>query len=103
MLQLARAPSKAAGRHGQDIDDGEEGNLLAALRANGAATPHGTAVFRLLSRANHSCAPNAMLRPDPSGTMSIVATQDIAVGDEILISYLSSEDLLRPTPARQRE
>ncbi|CAK9059696.1 unnamed protein product [Durusdinium trenchii] len=73
------------------------------LRANGLQSLQGTSVCDLISRANHSCRPNATLCPEESGIIRLVASTSLKPGDEVLISYLSGEDLLRPTWARQRE
>ncbi|CAJ1353279.1 unnamed protein product [Effrenium voratum] len=95
MLELAQASGEAS-------DDGG-GALLRVLRANGVQSLGGdTSVCRLISRANHSCQPNATLCPEASG-IRLIALKQLQPGDEVLVSYLSSEDLLRPISVRQRE
>eukprot|EP00913_Durusdinium_trenchii_P018311 g17202.t3 len=75
----------------------EEGALLRVLRANGLQSLQGTSVCDLISRANHSCRPNATLCPEDgdgeeSGIIRLVASTSLKPGDEVLISYLSGED-----------
>lgn len=77
------------------------------LQENGFRTEAGLALFRKLSRVNHSCAPNAMRveldvsSQRPHGGFSLVALQPIDVGEEITINYGSDEELLMPAEARQ--
>uniref|UniRef100_A0A7S4T4C2 SET domain-containing protein n=1 Tax=Alexandrium monilatum TaxID=311494 RepID=A0A7S4T4C2_9DINO len=82
--------------------DGTEEQVARIVRTNGVGIPEDRiSVCRLVSRANHSCHPNAMLRPELSGAVRIVATRPIAEREEVLVSYLSGEDLLRPTAFRR--
>ncbi|KAF8535733.1 hypothetical protein BDD12DRAFT_688941, partial [Trichophaea hybrida] len=61
-------------------------------------------VFDECSRFNHSCAPNAHFAwCEPTLTMHIHATRDIAEGDEITISYLSSKLCVSSHQVRQRD
>ncbi|KXJ89121.1 hypothetical protein Micbo1qcDRAFT_235460 [Microdochium bolleyi] len=58
-----------------------------------------SAMFPLVARINHSCAPNAAnVWDDESGLRVIWASRDIARGEEIFVSYVP---LLRDTPARR--
>ena len=51
------------------------------------------ALFPLISRANHSCAPNAdFLTREPAGVQEIVATVDIPRGQEITLCYLPAAE-----------
>merc|ERR1719265_1174657 len=67
-----------------------------------AAGVNGTdvAVFPLLARANHSCAPNCLVDAD-DGTMR--AIRDIVMGDELTISYLDDAALLFLRDRRRQE
>lgn len=78
----------------------------------------GRLLYATLSRINHSCTPNAVLvdsRPTivanpnalrgPEHTpcrKALIALRDIAEGEEITISYISSYDLLEPAALRQK-
>ncbi|KAI5740179.1 hypothetical protein M8J76_001256 [Diaphorina citri] len=54
----------------------------------------GSALYKLQSSSNHSCVPNAEIKfPYSNFVLNMVATRDIASGDEICISYMD-EDLL---------
>jgi len=59
---------------------------------------HWLVVYRNISRLNHSCVPNARVtdiltgtnanrNPNHTGRMKIIATKDIALGEEITIEY----------------
>ncbi|CAE7597998.1 unnamed protein product [Symbiodinium sp. CCMP2592] len=102
LLELSQAPQ--TGFAEQDTGDGADGALLRVVRANGVQSFDGsTSVCRLVSRANHACQPTATLCPEPGGAIRLVALRALEPGEEILVSYLSGEDLLRPTWARRRE
>mmetsp|Transcript_118725 Transcript_118725/g.335846 ORF Transcript_118725/g.335846 Transcript_118725/m.335846 type:complete len:516 (+) Transcript_118725:127-1674(+) len=58
-------------------------------------------LFAHVACANHSCRPNAALRPDVDGKMRFLALRPVAAGDEVTISYVSDDDLLRPTNWRR--
>lgn len=60
----------------------------------------GIAFFDAVAKINHSCASNAEITYfENCATASVVATRDISLGDEVLISYVSSDDSLS---ARQK-
>ncbi|CAE7468573.1 yif1a, partial [Symbiodinium natans] len=102
LLELSQSPK--TGFADEDQGDGADGALLRVVRANGVQAIDGsTSVCRIVSRANHACQPNATLCPETGGAIRLVALCDLAPGEEILVSYLSGEDLLRPTWARRRE
>ena len=57
-------------------------------------------LFELMSRANHSCAPN--VRRSFYGAVAVVSTLcDVEAGTDLCISYLSDRDLARPTHERR--
>ncbi|KAI4524672.1 SET domain-containing protein [Schizophyllum commune Tattone D] len=81
---------------------------LTGLNVNGYTLP-GTegadgryvAVYETLSRANHSCRPNAHFSfHKPSFSVRLRALRDIKAGEEILISYVPPE---APYAQRQKE
>ncbi|KAK0433415.1 hypothetical protein EV421DRAFT_1741566 [Armillaria borealis] len=54
-----------------------------------------------LSRINHSCAPNAICTwHTPSFTFNITAFKPIKAGEQIFISYLTQNEILKPRAAR---
>lgn len=59
-------------------------------------------LYEHVACANHSCQPNAALRPDADGVMRFLAIRPVAAGDEVTISYLAEGDLLWPTSWRRR-
>jgi hypothetical protein len=60
-------------------------------------------IFLKCSRFNHSCSPNARYSWNPQvEQLRIYALRDIAPGDEILVSYLSSRNVYGSTK-RQRQ
>lgn len=61
----------------------------------------GTALFRVANTLNHSCAPNCQFASTTDDhRLAVVATRDIAPGEELLVSYI---DETRPYAERQRE
>eukprot|EP00811_Abedinium_folium_P037259 NODE_9891_length_1392_cov_5.509091.p1 GENE.NODE_9891_length_1392_cov_5.509091~~NODE_9891_length_1392_cov_5.509091.p1 ORF type:complete len:356 (+),score=104.33 NODE_9891_length_1392_cov_5.509091:232-1299(+) len=60
------------------------------------------AVYPVISKANHSCAANARVRAHDHGAGEIVATQPIAAGGEVTVSYLTNEQLRLPAARRRR-
>ena len=58
----------------------------------------GTAVYAAASLANHSCCPTARPSfPRADATLALVATRDLAEGDEVTVSYVDES-----LPLRQR-
>ncbi|KAK0478852.1 hypothetical protein IW261DRAFT_1608306 [Armillaria novae-zelandiae] len=54
-----------------------------------------------LSRINHSCAPNAICTwHTPSFTFNITAFKPIKAGEQIFISYLTQNEILKPRATR---
>jgi hypothetical protein len=63
----------------------------------------GVALYPVQSWVNHSCVPNCEVRfPDRNHRIGLIATQDIAVGEELLISYLDLADLSRSRYSRNK-
>jgi hypothetical protein len=53
----------------------------------------GSGLYRMHSKINHSCVPNAIVQfPDNSSTLQVVAIRPINAGEEICISYLEMDD-----------
>lgn len=52
----------------------------------------GTAFYALHSCINHSCRPNAEARCRPDGALQVVALTPIAVGEEVVISYIDESE-----------
>jgi len=55
-----------------------------------------TGLYRMAVRANHSCRPNAWNIVEDSGELRMVALRRLSAAEEVTISYLPHEDLLRP-------
>lgn len=51
-------------------------------------------------RLSHSCRPNCFRTVRPDGTLLVRATQDIAAGDELTISYLRPEKMFSSAAER---
>ena len=52
----------------------------------------GTALYPLISKVNHSCAPNCMLLWSRDCTARLVVTTPLSPGDELTIDYLANGD-----------
>ena len=92
-------------------------SLADSLSEGEATTPGGVALtnsitdahtgdnylFPTISRANHSCAPNMKYTlPSHDGEEgSLLMLSDAAAGDALTISYLSADDLAKPTDERR--
>jgi len=61
--------------------------LFALVQSNEFNSPAGSAVFRALSMANHSCVPNAVVDFENTGHAVLSAATDIRAGDQVLIDY----------------
>ncbi|KAK4948948.1 hypothetical protein LTR10_012321 [Elasticomyces elasticus] len=63
-----------------------------------------TRVFEVISRANHSCRPNAVVEWDPDlGQGTLHSLVNIAEGDDIEIDYLgNAKDTLQPREGRRK-
>eukprot|EP00667_Euglena_gracilis_P008288 EG_transcript_8391 len=59
-----------------------------------------TAVYPLACRINHACRPNCYWHSAETHRL-VRAVQDIAEGEELTVSYLCGEELLRPTAFRR--
>jgi hypothetical protein len=74
--------------------------VLSIFRSNafnlGSRSPIQQAVFRQISRINHSCVPNAQGNfHDTLGSLNVHATRDIQVGEELTLNYLQEEGAAR--------
>jgi hypothetical protein len=64
---------------------------------------HNAGIFVQASRFNHSCSPNARYSWNPEiKRLNIYALRDIAVGDEILVCYLSRRHVYGSTRATRQ-
>lgn len=59
-------------------------------------------VNSLYSFFNHSCSPNVTGTSVTTSHDELLATRDIAKGEEVLVSYLGDTDLAQPTSRRQK-
>jgi len=92
---------KLVARFMEEVWDEEEmsGTFEEGLEQSELPEFHGTGFFPTISRLNHSCDCNARL--DYDGRQGFcVATQDIAEGSEIVISYLGRRTSELSTPER---
>lgn len=82
----------------------EKRALLGILKLNSVHLPgQGAGVFATISRANHSCQPNARFKFGPGRTYcSLVAMRRLAAGDEITVSYISESNMLLPISHRRK-
>jgi len=58
-------------------------------------------VYPIISKINHTCKPNARVLAPEDGPGEIVSERALAKDEEVMVSYLSTSDLLRPLPERQ--
>ncbi len=79
-------------------------NSFAHIFADGY---EGAIVYDIVSRLNHSCAPNLAstgargIHGFADATAEVAALRDVAEGEELFISYLTEDDLEKPTSARR--
>lgn len=78
-------------------------NIMLAIAFNAFSVKNGVArvLYRLISKANHSCAANAEILTDEDVPGIINCIRHIDSGSEILVSYLANLDLLLPISGRQ--
>eukprot|EP00388_Colpodella_angusta_P025694 GDKK01003418.1.p1 GENE.GDKK01003418.1~~GDKK01003418.1.p1 ORF type:complete len:238 (-),score=86.66 GDKK01003418.1:285-938(-) len=63
---------------------------------------HGTGFYATVSLTNHSCNPNISYDfPHSTNSVYMVATRDIKAGEEILMSYLSADDIQEDVETRR--
>ncbi|OXA50198.1 SET and MYND domain-containing protein 5 [Folsomia candida] len=63
----------------------------------------GVALYPLQSWVNHSCVPNCEVKfPEKNHRVGLIALEDIAIGEEIKISYLDLADLSRSRYSRNK-
>jgi len=60
-------------------------------------------VYPLISKANHTCHPNASVFAPETGNGELVCLRSIAAGDEVTVSYLGDGELARPVEFRQHQ
>ena len=65
--------------------------------------PQGTGLYSIQCTFNHSCDPSATAEGESSGAASLLALKDIAVGDEITISYIEEEASYRERQAQLKD
>ncbi|KAJ8607391.1 hypothetical protein MRB53_040337 [Persea americana] len=70
-------------------------SVVGIIRTNGFGGRPNSFIYESLSRINHSCIPNAVVDDD-----QVIALRDIAVGEEITISYYYYHD---EKPVKQRK
>lgn len=93
-------------KHGFDVsvEPGKNADVwkfLRVMQANAFGSNNQTeGLFSTLCRANHSCNPNAVRYDNGSGK-TLIALQDISVGEEISINYMSDTQLLEPREFRR--
>ena len=79
-------------------------NSFAHIFADGY---EGAIVYDIVSRLNHSCAPNLAstgargIHGFADATAEVAALRDVAEGEELFISYLTEDDLEKPTSVRR--
>ncbi|PFH32213.1 hypothetical protein BESB_021540 [Besnoitia besnoiti] len=64
--------------------------------------PVGYVIYFMPSFSSHSCLPNVLWFTDEDHTFVLRARANIEEGDEVTLTYLSEEDLMRPTLHRRR-
>ncbi|KFG62545.1 putative histone lysine methyltransferase, SET [Toxoplasma gondii RUB] len=64
--------------------------------------PVGYVIYFMPSFSSHSCLPNALWFTDEDHTFVLRSRADIAAGDEVTLTYLSEDDLMRPTLQRRK-
>jgi hypothetical protein len=69
----------------------------------GSESSDNSGIFLEISRFNHSCSPNARYSWNPDiKRMRVYALRDIAYGDEIFVSYLSSRNVYGSSRAERQ-
>jgi len=86
----------------QEEDREEVWLFLRVLLANSFDHKDATTVYLWLSRANHSCSPNAVRMVVADKIIAVVALRPIGAGEEICITYVLEQTLFMPTLERQR-
>ena len=66
------------------------------------AIPGSVALFQHVACANHSCRPNAAIRTSADNELRFIALRSIAEGEEICISYIGDDLLLKPWNLRRK-
>lgn len=92
----------------QDIEKGSNNDaviatLLRVVAVNGIGLRDGgTGVYTTVSRANHSCRPNAAFRIERDGRLTLVTVRSLSEDEEVTVSYLTEQHLLCPQSERQK-
>lgn len=93
---LATLSQRVGGNQGSAASDVHTANFDAVIRTNGFVIDDSgeTVVFLTISRINHDCSPNAMLRWDEeTAEASIVIEQPVSAGREVTIDYGAMGDV----------
>ena len=78
-------------------------SVLCTIEAGCFLNNEGSALYPLQSACNHSCTPNAMPGfPCDNFDLVMSATQDIAAGEQICVSYLDECALERSRHSRNK-
>ena len=87
-----------------DAEGRRYGNpFLGIYSTNAYHTGSGGGIFLEVSRFNHSCLPNARTSWNPDiNRIRVYALRDIAFGDEIFVSYLSSRNVYGSSRAQRQ-
>lgn len=88
-----------------DVDGGRYTNPFSGIYSTNAyQTGSGSSgIFLEISRFNHSCSPNARTSWNPDiNRMRVYALRDIALGDEIFVSYLASRNVYGSSRAERQ-
>jgi len=59
-------------------------------------------MYSVMSKANHSCSPNACVLAPQEGPGEMVCLRTITPGDEVTVSYLGDLELAKPVEFRQQ-
>eukprot|EP00438_Fugacium_kawagutii_P001791 Skav235970 [mRNA] locus=scaffold592:172045:176360:- [translate_table: standard] len=81
----------------------QELQLLSTLEVCCCGTfPGSVALFEHVACANHSCKPNAAIRINTNEELRFIALRSVAKGEEVCISYIGDELLLKPSNLRRK-
>ena len=87
----------------EDAFEKQELKLLSTFEVCcSGAIPGSVALFQHVACANHSCRPNAAIRTSADNELRFIALRSIAEGEEICISYIGDDLLLKPWNLRRK-